>query len=310
MAYKNVGGQAVIEGVMMRNKDSIAIAVRKPDNSISVKNDKIRVFPKWKWLRWPFIRGMISLIEMMIIGIKALNHSANESLDEPEEKKDKDKEKKESNIEKKSKEKKQELSPLQVILTMGIAFAMAIFIFKFMPLLATQGIQTFVPYLKQNGFVFNLIEGLIKTLFFVAYIWGIGLMPDVKRIFQYHGAEHKSVHCYEADEELTVNNVRKYPPEHARCGTSFIIFVLFISILVYTFIPNYLNFWLKFLYRILLLPVIAGISYEILKLNSKFSDNKLLLFIDKPGLWIQKLTTKEPDEKQIEVAIKALKAVI
>lgn len=291
MPNKNVGGQAVIEGVMMRNEYDVSVAVRKPNQEISIKNDKINVLPKWKWLRWPFIRGISSLIEMLVVGIKTLNYSANESLDEPDT------------------DQKEELSTWQITLTMIVAFALAIGIFKFLPLAMTTGIQAFFPFLKNHGIVFNLVEGIIKALLVVGYIVLISLMEDVKRIFQYHGAEHKSVHCYEEDKELTVENVQKYPTAHPRCGTSFIIFVVLISILVYTLIPNSLNFWLKLGYRLLLLPVIAGISFEILKLNSKFPNSTTLGLIDKPGIWIQKLTTREPDEKQLEVAIAALTAV-
>ncbi len=289
MKHKHsIGGQAVIDGVLMRNKDKIAIAVRTAEGKIKIKKEKVNVLPKWKIIKLPFIRGIFAAIEMTIIGIKALNYSANVSLSEEEE---------------------EELSGWQIFLTIFISLVFALALFKFTPLLLTTLLN---PYLKilNNSLAFNALEGIIKIGIFLVYLYLISLMEDIKTIFRYHGAEHKTVNCYEHNKDLTIKNVRKYPTYHPRCGTSFIIFVIFISIFVYIFIPKSLPFWSKLLYRIILLPVIAGISYELLKITDRFNDNFIAKFFEAPGILIQKLTTKEPTDKQIEVAIKSIKAVI
>lgn len=281
----HIGGQAVIEGVLMRNKNKIAIAVRKANSKIKIKKDKIKT-PNKFW-KIPFIRGMYSLYETLVIGIKALNYSANEALEEEDGK---------------------ELSTWHLVLTLIVSVALALVIFKLLPLGIAQFLSKFNDVLK-NNIVFNLIEGFFKALIFVLYILIISFWKDVRTLFQYHGAEHKTVNCYEAKGKLIPKNVKKYSTIHQRCGTSFIVYVILISIVVYSFIPNMAFGW-KYLWRILLLPVIAGISYELLKLSGKFKDNKLLYFLSVPGMLIQKLTTAEPDNKQVEVAIKALKSTI
>lgn len=281
----HIGGQAVIEGVLMRNKNKIAIAIRKK-NKIKIKKEIIKTPSKfWKI---PFLRGMYGLYETMKIGIKSLNYSANEALDDEDE--------------------KEELKSWHFVLTIILSIGLALVIFKLIPLAIAQFISTFSNLLK-NNIIFNLIEGISKAIIFILYILLISLWKDVRTLFQYHGAEHKTVNCYEAKEKLIPKNVKKYSPIHPRCGTSFIVFVILISIIIYSFIPNMAFGW-KYLWRILLLPIIAGISYEILKLNAKFKNNKFLHSLSVPGMLIQKLTTSEPNEKQIEVAIKSLKAVI
>lgn len=276
-----VGGQAVIEGVLMKNDEKVAIAVRKLDNKITVKKETWRsASKKVKFLGWPFFRGTVNLIEMLVMGIKALNYSANESMGEKEEK----------------------ISKTEFAVTTLIAVAVAVGLFILLPLYLTKITMT-------GGIVFNLIDGLIRVALFVIYIIAISFMKDVRRLFEYHGAEHKTVHCYEAGKKLTPANVKKYTTLHRRCGTTFLLIVLVISILVFSLVVTD-SFWIKFLGRILLLPVIAGIGYELLKLGAKFPHNFFLNLLVWPGLWLQKMTTKEPDKKQIEVAIAAFKAVV
>lgn len=277
-----VGGQAVIEGVLMRNKDRLAIAVRKPDETVSLK--KLRtgsLVNKYKILKMPFVRGVVNLVETLVLGTKALNYSANESLGEEEEK----------------------LSTLTMFLTTGFAFLLGIGLFILLPLWITKFLHSEV------GYVFNIIDGFFRLAIFLVYLLAISMMDDVKRLFQYHGAEHKSVNCYEAGKALTVKNVKKFTTLHRRCGTTFLMFVLAISIVIFTFIVSE-SFWVQFGGRLLLMPVVAGTSYEILKLGAKYPSNPIVNALLQPGFLLQKITTREPDEKQIEVAIKALKAVV
>ncbi|MBN2142766.1 DUF1385 domain-containing protein [Candidatus Woesearchaeota archaeon] len=282
-----IGGQAVIEGVMMRTKDRYAVAVRNQKGKIIVKKDKFHsVTANSKLWGLPFIRGMIMLFETLILGVKSLNFSA--SID----------------FENKIPSKKDLEKGL--IFTMIVSFVFAIALFKFLPLL----VATFATRITgDNNILFNLVDGLTKLAILIAYLLAISLMPDVKRLFQYHGAEHKSVACYEAHKKLTVANVKHHKKEHPRCGTSFIIFVIVLSILFYIFIPMNTGFLGKLGLRVLLLPAIAGISYELIRLAGKY-DNMITKTLVFPGLLVQRLTTKEPDGKQIEVAIESLKATI
>ena len=275
-----VGGQAVIEGVMMRCKNRVAIAVRKPNDKISLKKQKINSLTSKSFFKWPFIRGIIILIETLIFGIKALNYSANESLDQEEEK----------------------ISNWELVITTTVAFIFAILIFIILPLYLTKLTTT-------DGFWFNLIDGIIRIAIFILYIVAISRMKDVKTLFQYHGAEHKAVACYEAGEPVTVKNAKKYTTVHQRCGTTFLIIVLVISIIVFSLIITE-SFLIKVLGRILLMPVIAGISYELLKLGAKYDKNILMRILVAPGLLLQKLTTKEPNDRQLAVSVKAINAVI
>jgi uncharacterized protein YqhQ len=275
----NIGGQAVIEGVLMKNDERVAIAVRRPDNTISVKKEKMApVSKRIKFLGWPFFRGTVNLVEMLIMGIKSLNYSANEAMGEEE-----------------------KISNKEFAVTTIIACVVAVGLFILLPLYLTKLTGT-------KGIVFNLIDGVVRIALFVAYVFAISFMTDVKRLFEYHGAEHKTVHCYEEGKALTVANVKKYGTAHRRCGTTFLLIVLAVSIIVFSFIVSE-SFIVKLAARIVLLPVIAGISYELLKLGAKFPDSTVLNTLVWPGMMLQKMTTKEPDKKQIEVAIKALKAV-
>jgi len=201
----------------------------------------------------------------------------------------------------------EQLTSKELILTFILSLVAALVIFKFIPLVIA---NIFSKGFGLNNFWFNLLDGVIKITIFILYIWALSLMDDVKRLFQYHGAEHMAVHCYEAKKKLTVKNVKKYKTMHPRCGTEFLLLVFFVSIALYMFIPLGSDLWLKYVYRILLLPVIAGISYEILKLSGLYYDNFISRVIAAPGMMLQKLTTKKPSDDQIEVAIKSLEAVL
>ncbi len=296
-----IGGQAVIEGVLMRTNEKYAIAVRQPNGRIIVKKEKyISRTKKNKFLGLPFVRGVIMLWETLILGYKALTFSANQALD------DEDQDKKNKGKANKDKEK-QELGTPELVITIIISIVVALALFKFLPLL----IATFFKNkIGGSNILFNVIDGIAKFTILVIYLVAISTMKDVKRLFQYHGAEHKTVHCYEKNKKLTVENVKKDSKVHARCGTTFILVVLFLSIIFYLFIPFNTNFWVKLLIRILFLPVIAGISYEWIRFSGKHSNNFFAKILIGPGLLVQNLTTREPDDNQIEVAIKALKAVI
>ncbi|MBS3107443.1 DUF1385 domain-containing protein [Candidatus Woesearchaeota archaeon] len=284
-----IGGQAVMEGVMMRSPKKTAIVVRLPSKKLVYKVEDTKSFAdKSKILKLPFLRGVIQLIDMLVIGTKALNFSANKALDEGE-----------------SKEKESfGFWPLFGSIFFALIFAIAIF--KFLPLLATQLIYNNLGLLRDT-WAFNSMEGIIKISMFIGYVFAISFMKDVKRVFMYHGAEHKTVYCYEAGEPLTVKNVKKYSTLHPRCGTSFIIIVLIMSVVVYSFLPLNLSFFEKFAYRLLLLPVISGMSYETIKFAGK---RKFTKFLSYPGLFVQKITTRQPTDDQIEVAIAALKKTL
>lgn len=293
-----IGGQALIEGVMMKGPKDIAIAVRKPDHEIEVKRERLDTpSTKHKFLRLPFIRGVVGLVEAMFIGTKSLMYSA-EFFGE-----DMEKTKFEKALEKKMDPKKAE--NVEMFFTMLLSFAIVILCFMIAPTFLTNLFKNIV----KNPVLLNLIEGLIRIVFFLIYVVSISKMEDVGRVFEYHGAEHKTIHCYENEEELTVENVKKYPTLHPRCGTSFLFMVMIVSILVLSLFgwPNPLQ---RFFIRLLMLPVIAGISYEINKIIGK-SGSRLAYILSYPGLWLQKIaTTREPDEEQIEVAIEALKGVL
>ncbi|MGC8612117.1 MAG: DUF1385 domain-containing protein [Athalassotoga sp.] len=278
----SVGGQAVIEGVMMKGIKTV-VAVRKKDGTIVVSDYGQMVRPKG-WKSWPFIRGTFVLYDSLVSGIKALNLSANLSGDEDN-----------------------QLSTKDIFFALLIAFGMAIGLFSILPVLIT----SFFSALRNNGFLFALVEGGIRTVIFLIYIWIIAMLPDIKRVFQYHGAEHKSVFTYEAGEELTVENARKYSTLHPRCGTSFLMITMIAAIIVFSILGGIdprMNIWWKFVSRIVLIPVVAGLAYEFQRMTAKHLDNPFFRALAKPGLWLQKLTTKEPDDLQLEVGLAALKA--
>lgn len=291
----SIGGQALIEGVMMRGPKTISIAVRKPDGEIELKVDPLNTLAmRYKIFKLPFLRGVIALIEAMFIGTKALMYSA-EFFEEEEIEK-------ESFLEKVFKDKAQDVEMAIAVL---FSVLVSLGVFMILPNLITSYFRKFV----ENSIVLNLIEGLIRVLIFLIYVISISKIEDIKRVFEYHGAEHKSIHCYENNLELTVENVKKFPILHARCGTSFLFMVMIISIVVLSFFgwPNPLQ---RILVRILMFPVIAGISYEVNRIIGK-SSSKFCYYLSYPGLMIQKFATvKEPDDSQMEVGIAALKAVL
>jgi len=272
----NVGGQAVIEGVMMRNKERYAVAVRLPNGKIKTKIEKSTSYPKI--FSYFFIRGIVGLAYQLSDGLKALIWSSNQQL-----------------------EKEEKLSNKELALTILSSFIGVIVLFVLLPFLAAH-------YLRAQGVWFNVLDGIFRIMVFLIYLGIISRMKEVRTLFQYHGAEHKSIYCYEAGKTLTVENVKKYSRFHPRCGTSFIFIVLLLSILVFSFITG--SWWMKLVGRIVLIPVIAGIGYEIIKLSSRFQSNPLVKILITPGLWLQHITTQEPTDKQIEVGIKALKAVV
>ncbi|MBL7100728.1 MAG: DUF1385 domain-containing protein [Nanoarchaeota archaeon] len=278
-----VGGQAIIEGVMMRSANKMAIAVRNPKGKIVIKIKKLNLLSE-RMKKWIFFRGIVNLVEMLSHGFKALNYSADIAMGEDK--------------------KKEKTNRFFFVIMLLFSVGLGLLIFKFLPLLAAQLIN------PSSNIVFNIIDGGIKLFIFIAYVYAISLMKDVKRVFQYHGAEHKVINCYETKEKLTVENAKKYSTLNPRCGTSFIMIVILVSILTYVFIPKTVPFLYKLLYRILLLPVIAGISYEILKLSARYEKNFFFRLFVKPGVWIQRITTREPDDKQLEVALVALKKVL
>lgn len=277
------GGQAVIEGVMMRGRRKLAIAVRKPDNEIIIEERPVNsIAEKFPFLKWPFFRGTIMLFESLIIGIQALSFSAYQAAEGDEE----------------------ELSPWEMGITIAIALVLGILLF----VVAPTTLARFLYAIPSTALI-NLIEGLFRIGIFLVYVVAISRMKDIQRVFQYHGAEHKAINTYEAGEELTVENVRRHSKLHPRCGTSFLLIVMVIMILIFGFLGKP-TLAVRIISRIVLLPVVAGVSYEVLKLSGKYCDTPLMKVIIMPGLWLQKLTTREPDDSQIEVAIRSLKAVM
>ncbi len=295
MKSSNIGGQAVLEGVMMKNKDTYAVAVRKPDGEIEVKKDTYQsITGKWKKLtQIPFIRGVFNFIDSMILGMSTLTWSASFFEDEEAEEI-----KTEEEV---GKAKKQE--DLMMAGTMVLSFAMAIGIFMILPYFLSGLLKKWVP-----SYTVRLIfEGIIRIAIFVAYVAAISLMKDIKRLYQYHGAEHKCINCIESGLPLTVENVRKSSKEHKRCGTSFMLFVMIVGIVLLFFV-RVESVLMRVLVRIALLPVIAGISYELIKWAG-CSENPIVTVLSKPGLMLQRLTTKEPDDSMIEVGIQSVEAV-
>lgn len=292
MKKTSIGGQAVIEGVMMKGPEDIAIAVRKPDGEITLKKEKLKSNRK-NISKIPIIRGMYAFVDSMVIGVKALSYSA-EFFEEEEVVKEKKKPSKLDDFMEKN------MIPIAVLVS--IAFSVGLFI-----LLPTL-VVSFIGNAVRTPLLMNLVEGIVRIIIFLAYIALISRMKDIARVFEYHGAEHKSIFCYENGEELTVENVRKYKRLHPRCGTSFLFIVMIVSILLFSLF-KWPNILVRLVTRIALLPIVAGISYEIIKWAGR-SDSKLVCIVSAPGLWLQKITTREPDDSQIEVAIEALKNVL
>ena len=282
----SAGGQALIEGVLIRTKTHYAIAVRSPKGKIITTRKKILTHDL-SILKWPIIRGIVALIEMLTIGTKALGYSANIAA-----------------------ESEDEGNWWQALLSILLGIVFALVLFKYVPLLITNSAAKYSPQLAQSGFLFALLEGAIKILIFVLYIVALSFSKEIRRVFAYHGAEHQAVHCYEHRLSLTPKNLGKFPTMHARCGTSYLLFVLILSILAYALLSNELSLWEKYTYRILLLPLIAGVAYEVLKLAAKFQKNIIFRMLSWPGIALQRITTQPSDMQQREVAIAAMKSAL
>ena len=297
MKYSGIGGQAVIEGTMMKNGDRYATAVRKPDGDIEVQTDSyVSMTEKVKLFALPFVRGVFSFADSMILGMKTLTFSA--SFFEDDE--DSEPSKLEKFLDRVFGEK---VEAFLMTVVMIFSVIMAIAIFMILPLLIAGVFKNFI----QSETVMAFLEGVIRILIFIAYIKLISRMEDIRRTFMYHGAEHKCINCIEHGLPLNVENVRKSSKEHKRCGTSFLLIVMVISILFFMVI-RVDDVWLRILSRVILIPVIAGVSYEILRLAGR-SNSKIMDLVSRPGMWMQGLTTTEPDDDMIEVAIAAVEAV-
>lgn len=277
-----IGGQAVIEGVMMRGPEKVATAVRTPEGKIEIECKPVNsISDRYPILKKPMLRGCVSLGESMVMGIKSLSFSAKMAGEEDE-----------------------QMSDKEIAGTVVFAFILAAVLFVAIPTGAAKLFHT----ITEDPFFLNIMEGILRLCIFLAYIWGISLMKDIQRVFQYHGAEHKTIACFEAGEALTVENVQKYTRLHKRCGTSFLLIVMMVSTVVFAFL-GWPDLWLRILSRVVLLPVVAGVSYEIIRFSAN-SDNCILGWAIKPGLWLQLMTTRQPDDDMVEVAIESAKAVI
>jgi uncharacterized protein YqhQ len=279
----NYGGQAVIEGVMIRGRTSMVTAVRKPNNEIHVEVKPLSSATTNKWRRIPMVRGVVVLIEAMVLGIQSLMHSANISLEEED----------------------VQLSKGAIVGMLLVSAVLVVVLFFIAPLFLTGWLNNFIP----NTFVFTIVEGVIRLAIFLGYLKAISYMKDIKRVFTYHGAEHKAVNAYEAGVPMEVDAIKKYSRAHVRCGTSFLFFVLVIAIIVFTFVGRQ-DLWLMVVSRIVLIPVIMGLGYELIYFGARHTNNWLMKILLAPGLWLQSMTTGEPDDKQLEVAIAAMNKAV
>jgi uncharacterized protein YqhQ len=288
-----VGGQAVLEGVMMRSPHAWAIAVRKPSGEVATHSEPLeRPSEKHKWMGWPVVRGVMTLGYAMTLGFRALRFSANVALDQ---------------IPADEQGKKVEISGWVAAINIAISLGFFIFMYKFLPLAAATELKRVDPFFS-NAIVFNLVDGIIRIALFLLFIWGVSLMKDIRRVYEYHGAEHKTVFAFENGDPLSEGTVQKYSTFHPRCGTSFLMTVMIFSILVYI-VANAIfpvtTFWARFATRIILLPVIAGLSYEIIRFAAKHRGS-LFAMMTAPGLWLQRITTQPPSDDQVHCAIVAL----
>lgn len=292
--YSGIGGQAVLEGIMMKNKNAYAVAVRLPDGKIAVdKQDISGSVSSGVVGKIPFVRGIFSFVDSLVLGMKTLTYSASFYEEEEETKED-------GVLNKIFKDKTEDIV---MGFTVCVSILLAVGLFMFLPYLISELLSRWIL----NDSLIAIIEGLVRIAIFVSYVLLISLMKDIRRLYQYHGAEHKCINCIESGRTLTVRNVMRCSRLHRRCGTSFMLIVMCISIILFFFIRTD-SMALRILYRLLLIPVIAGISYEILRLAGK-SDNILVRIISAPGMWLQKVTTREPDPDMVEVAIAAIEAV-
>jgi uncharacterized protein YqhQ len=277
------GGQAVIEGVMMRGRKAMVTAVRRPGGGLAINTETLSPVYYGNLRKTPLVRGVIVLIEVLVLGIRTLLYSANVSLEDEE----------------------AQISGWLVWLMVAVSLGVSVALFFVAPLFLTKLLD---PYIT-SSVVFSLIEGLIRAALVVLYLGVIGLVPDIKRYFAYHGAEHKAVNAYEAGVPLEVEAVKKYSTAHVRCGTSFLFTVIIIAIIVFA-LTGLHTFWLLAISRILLLPVIAALAYEVIYFSGRHANNRILRFFMSPGLWLQSLTTREPDDDKLEVALSALRKVV
>ncbi|MGZ8851418.1 MAG: DUF1385 domain-containing protein [Thermoanaerobaculia bacterium] len=285
-----IGGQAVIEGVMMRSLTGFSVAVRQPDGGVSIKKERlVSVTKKYPFLRFPVLRGSVVLIQSLILGMRALNFSASVASE--------------------GEEGEAELSNWAVAGTLVFALLLGVGLFILAPLALTNAIRHWL-WPSMGNFAYNAVDGLIRAVFFFVYILSISFMKEIRRVFQYHGAEHKTVYTFEANEELTVENARPKSTLHPRCGTSFLMFVMAISIVVFTLVPSTAPFAVKFGARVVLIPLIAGLAYEVIRFSARHLTNPVCRLLIQPGLWLQRITTKEPDDRQLEVAIIALREAL
>ena len=311
----SIGGQAIIEGVMMRGPYKTAYAVRKSDGEIVVEEKENGTKNKPKICKIPIIRGCVNFVDSLVIGMKALMFSA-DFMDIEEE------EEQQSKFDKWLEDKfSDKINDIVIYFAIFMSLVLSIGLFILLPSAITGVLEWILSFIKPlenfvNTNVFTgVCEGVIRMAIFITYLALVAKMKDIKRVFEYHGAEHKTISCYENGEELTVENVKKHSRFHPRCGTSFLLFVMIISIIVFTLLPRFdgysrlIQIFLRMVTRLAFLPVIAGLSYEVIKLAGR-SKAKCVAFLTKPGLWLQKLTTREPDDSQIEVAIESMKAVI
>jgi uncharacterized protein YqhQ len=284
-----VGGQAVIEGVMMRSPKSMAIAVRRPNGEIVVKREGLTFFSEQSFFfKLPLVRGIITLLSALVLGIRALNYSADQALSEEE----------------------KTLSPWTMGFTLTAALCFGILLFFLFPLYLTRWLRFAIPLVSESGILFNLVDGVIRLFIFLVYLWGISFFKEIRRVFEYHGAEHKSIFAFDAGEALKVDRVKDFSYLHPRCGTSFLLIVMVVSIFVFALIPHHLPFGYKVASRVIFIPLIAGLSYEIIRFADEKRGNRGVQYFIKPGLWLQRLTAREPSEAQIEVALCALKGVL
>lgn len=303
-----VGGQAVFEGVMMRSPHAWGIAIRKPSGEVTVHSEPLqRLSERRKWMGWPFVRGLMTLGQAMRLGFLASKFSLNVGLAgiaEEEAKQAAAKGEPVAQTQIQPKEiKKPELSSWAIVISSIFTVGFFLFAYKFVPLLAATGLKQHWSALS-NNFLFNLVDGVIRILIFLAFVWGISLFADIKRIYHYHGAEHKTVFAYEDHGMPSIAQAQKYSTYHPRCGTSFLMTIMLICIFVYAAFPIQ-TFWGKLLLRIAFLPVIASVSYEIIRFSARHGKS-LFALMTKPGLWLQRITTQPPSDDQVECAIRAL----
>ena len=318
--YASIGGQAVIEGVMMRSPNAFVVAVRKPDGSIRLRRDQwYGLSNKLSFLKKPFLRGVLVLIETMANGVVSLNYSANIAMDEENKKLALEKGISAEDYEKNKKSK--EKVGFATFISIAFSFVFGIGLFVFLPHALTAIIEKYSgAKWDLQSFQFHAIDGTIKAFIFLVYIYLISFLPDIKKVFQYHGAEHKSISTFEAGEELTIENARKYPTFHPRCGTTFIFFLMFVSIILFAIIfaiipigthaPVILRHAYAMLFKVALTLPIAGISYELIKFVGKDPNSKIGQVLSYPGKLLQRLTTKEPEDSQLEIALASIKTVL